>query len=111
MRSSLHRQLGLFHAVQDAQRHHFLQLDVALVPNILTKNLLVKLVSVGFILHFSLKPKHRHIGPRRLTPFRLTLRYWEGQPLVALTATPGLICSYKGLKKRFKQGQGSIFLI
>jgi len=111
MRNTIYRRLALLHTIQDAQRHNFLQADVALVPNPLTKSLLVKLLHTGLILHYEPKPKYRHKGLPFLVPFTITLRYWEGQPLVALVATPGLMCRYQVLKKRLKQGEGSSMIL
>ena len=109
MRVSLQKNLCLLHTVADAQRHHHLQLHVCLIPHTITRSIIKCLLAAGLALHYY--PKKINPQKKPLQMFCFILRYWEGQPLVLIAATPGLVCSHQSLKRRFKHGLGVTFLL
>ncbi len=112
MRTRLGQNLAPLGLIKDAQRHHYLHIKPRLIHNLLTKDLLRKLIYMGLILHYEPRAvRGQLLGGAVRKPFTVTLRYWEGQPLVTVQATPGLVCTYDSLKRRLRQGGGSMLLL
>jgi hypothetical protein len=110
MRLSLKKNLSLVHSIASAQRNHHLQTNIYLISNSLTKKSILCLLRSGLILHYYPKNPTPPKGSV-LAPFCFILRYWEGQPLTTIGATPAFRCSYQSLKRRFKHGSGVTFLV
>lgn len=110
MRLSLKRNLSLVHSISCAQRNHYLQTNVYLISNDLIKKSILCLLRSGLILHYYPKSPALPKGAGRV-PFCFVLRYWEGQPLTTIGATPALRCTYQSLKRRFSHGNGVTFLV
>ena len=111
MRLNLQRHATLISAVSDAQRHHYLQLTLSLQANVPYKVTLECLSQVGLLLFYYPKLPYGANRSRARVPFSLLIRYWEGQPLVSVVSTSGLLCSYQALKRRAKHGGGLHLLI
>lgn len=112
MRLSIHRHMHLLNNVKVAQFNHQLSTIMPINPNPLFKNTIRLLLKVGFLSHLSVFGKN--INPKPTYKFKnyiLTLRYWEGKPVVYLCETPMVTCKLSALQRRFKQGRGEVFLL
>lgn len=111
MRLNLRRNLCLAYEIAYAQKQHYLQTNICLSSNSLTKNTTLCLLNSGLVLHYWPKQSSSIKKLPKGAIFCFVLRYWEGQPLISIGASPKLNCSYKTLKRRFKHGSGVTFLI
>ena len=102
--------VAILRRAQDAQRHHHLTFSFVAVPSRDLTRALRLLVRLGLVAHVrAMAP--RGVGPLAPRHVTCTLRYWEGEPLVGVMATPMRICSYHDLTRRTKLGTGLVLLL
>lgn len=102
--------LALLRQAEDAQRHRRLTFSFVALPSTDLAKVLRLLGKLGLVAHAQAKaPCWR--GPVELRHVTCTLRYWEGDPIVRVTATPGLPCSYHDLGRRATLGTGAVSLV
>jgi len=99
--------LSLLKRAQDAQRHHNLSFSFnALVTKDL-QDAIRALTRLGLLGHTKGR-RHAQRSARRIT---CSLRYFEGEPLVGVSTTPLIRCSYHDLKRRSELGSGAGLLL
>ena len=102
--------VALLRRAQDAQRHHHLTFSFVAAPSQDLTRALRLLVRLGLVAHVRATAP-QGVGPRALRHVTCTLRYWEGEPLVGVMATPMRVCSYHDLSRRAKLGTGVVLML
>jgi hypothetical protein len=106
--------MWIVNSINMAQINHQLSTSLQIKPNALYKNTISILLRIGFLIHISILPHNPYLNTKLKKDFNLfslSLRYWEGKPVVYLHETPMVVFKITTLRRRLKQGGGGPLLI
>jgi hypothetical protein len=100
--------LALLRRAKDAQRHHRLYFSFRARPTLDLRSALRMLTRVGVAAHYTGRKASGRAG---MWDVQVTLRYWEGSPLVGVISTPMRRCTYAELARHSRSAQGAALLV